>query len=137
MVNFYVEMLFEWPFNIAAKEACVLQSQIKEVDGFDFSKENWINLYFTIAALLGSYGLHGVVSLKEHPKAKSYHDWKEHLASIKGHERVIEAIAKKGKTFGPNIKKIAIYTEIEYNKGTQSRASKYVAAYKDKLSWKK
>lgn len=128
---------FEWPYNVAAKESCELQSGIKQVDGFDCSKENWINLYFTIVAILGSTDLHGIVSLDKHPKAKSYHEWREHLASIHGHNRVIETIAKKGSTFKKGTPRIRIYSDEDYNQGVESRASKYVAAYKDKLSWKK
>ena len=128
---------FEWPYNIAAKEACALQSKIKNIEGIDLEKENWINLYLTIAAQLGSTGLHGVVDLGKHPKAKTYQEWKQTLASIKGSPKIIEQLKKRGKEFSKGIKEIRIYNQDIYNEGVESRASKYIAAYKDKLSWKK
>lgn len=126
---------FEWPFNIAAKEACILQSDIKEVDNIDFEQENWINLYLTIAAQLGSYGLHGIVDLGKHPKPRTYHEWKQKLAAIKGSPRLIDSLRDGG--FMNKAPKICIDSQEKLDEGTKSRASKYVAAYKDKLSWKK
>ena len=126
---------FEWPFNIAAKEACVLQSDIKEVDNIDFEQENWINLYLTIAAQLGSYGLHGIVDSGKHPKPRTYHEWRQKLASLKGCPRLIDSLRDGG--FMNRAPMVRINSQEELDEGTKSRASKYVAAYKDKLSWKK
>lgn len=126
---------FEWPFNIAAKEACVLQSDIKKADGIDFDKENWINLYLTIAAQLGSYGLHGIVDANRHPKPRTYHEWKQKLESIKGCPRLIDSLRDGG--FMDHSPRIQIDSQEKLDEGTESRAAKYVAAYKDKLSWKK
>lgn len=126
---------FEWPFNIAAKEACVLQSDIKKADGIDFDKENWINLYLTIAAQLGSYGLHGIVDANRHPKPRTYHEWKQKLESIKGCPRLIDSLRDGG--FMDHSPRIQIDSQEKLDEGTKSRAAKYVAAYKDKLSWKK
>lgn len=127
---------FEWPYNIAAKEACQLQSQLKEVDGVNFAKENWINLYLTIAAQLGSYHLHGVVDMYTHPKAKTYHEWKEKIASLKSNYTIIGQLRKGGARFSKNIEDVRVCDQESLDAGVQSRASKYVAAYKDKLSWK-
>lgn len=138
-VTTMLRCFFEWPYNIAAKEACVLQSKIKEVDGFDVSKENWINLYLTIAAQLGSYRLHGIVDFNgQHPQAKTYQEWKQKLASCNAKREIIDELRKGGGNFDRKVsEKFNIYSQEEYNKGTQNRAAKYVAAYKDKLSWKK
>lgn len=135
-VTSLLRCFFEWPYNIAAKEACILQSEIKEVDGLDLARENWINLYLTIAAQLGSYGLHGVVDLGTHPKAKTYHEWKQKLASMHGNGRIIDRLREGGGNFSRHVEKINIYNQQILDQGTKSRASKYVAAYKDKLSWK-
>jgi hypothetical protein len=125
---------FEWPFNIAAKEACMLQSNLKKVDGLDLSKENWINLYLSMAAQLGSYRLHGVVNASKHPKCKSYHEWNQIIASLKKDIPVIDQINKQGKPLIED-SEIRIYDKKTFNEGVESRASKYVAAYKDKKSW--
>ena len=126
---------YEWPYNIAAKEACLLQSEVKNVDGFNVEKTNWINLYLTIASLLGSSSLHGVSSMQRQPKALTYKDWEYQLKNIKGSPILIDKIGKK--SFKRDIQGIRILSEKEYKKGINSRASKYIAAYKDKLSWKK
>lgn len=127
---------FEWPYNIAAKEACQLQSQLKEVDGINLGRENWINLYLTIVAQLGSYGLHGVVDMHKHPKAKTYHEWKQKISSLKSNERIIDQLRKGGGRFQDSIEDIRVKSQKSLDEGIASRASKYVAAYKDKLSWK-
>lgn len=130
---------FEWPFNVAAKEACELQSRVKIVDDFDCSKENWINLYLTIAAQLGSYSLHGVVNyIGLHPKAKTYQEWKYKLANITDTNEIYKCLARNGGRFDQRKSvRVDITSQEEYDQGVTSRASKYVAAYKDKLSWKK
>lgn len=126
---------FEWPYNIAAKEACELQSKLKEVEGIDVSKVNWVNLYLTIVSILGSTDLHGVASSDQQPKALSYKDWNYWLKTIQGSPRLINVIGKKA--FSDNVEYINIYNSQEYKKGVKSRAAKYVAAYKEKISWKK
>lgn len=129
--------LYEWPFNIAAKEACELQSELKVVDGVDLSKVNWINLYLTISAQLGCEGLHGMASWEKQPNAKTYHEWKQKIASLRKGDTVINQISQIRKIPRQTAQKFYIFSEEIYNEGVESRASKYVAAYKDKLTWKK
>lgn len=133
-VTSMLRCFFEWPYNVAAKEACLLQSEVKEIDGLNLEKANWINLYLTVAALLGSTDLHGVSSISQQPKALTYKDWETWLKSIDGNPQLIQVIGKKH--FQKEIQRIDIDSEKEYKEGVHSRASKYVAAYKDKLSWK-
>lgn len=133
-VTSMLRALYEWPYNIAAKEACALQTKLKQVDGVDLTKVNWINLYLTIAAQLGSSDLHGVVSFKYQPTAKTYHEWKQKIAALDVNETIHNQITKFVRNPG---KTTQIYDEETYNEGVESRASKYVAAYKDKLTWKK
>lgn len=124
---------FEYPFNIAAKEACVLQSTIKEVDGVDFTKENWINLFLTIASQLGSTDLHGVATLDRHPKPRTYHEWRQKIGAIQDQsvcDHLNDLHLKSGYY-------VTVRNEEEFSRGVPSRAAKYTAAYKDKLSWKK
>lgn len=132
-VTSMLRALYEFPYNIAAKEACALQTKLKQVDGLDLTKVNWINLYLTIAAQLGSSELHGVVSIKKQPTAKTYHEWKQKIAALNTNETIYEQITKYRKYPG---KITQIWDEEIYNEGVESRASKYVAAYKDKLTWK-
>lgn len=127
---------FEYPFNVAAKEACQLQSEVKEVDGLDVSNENWINLFLSISAQLGSTSLHGVVDRGRHPKARTYHEWKQKLESLYGHHSLIDNIRDHSFSRGA-FSYVTIASKEEYEAGVASRASKYIAAYKDKLSWTK
>ena len=73
--------------------------------------------------------------MQRQPKALTYKDWKYQLKNIKGSPILIDKIGKK--SFKRDIQGIRILSEKEYKKGINSRASKYIAAYKDKLSWKK
>lgn len=135
-VTTMLRCFFEWPYNVAAKEACSLQSEVKVVDGFNLSNENWVNLYLTIVAQLGGDGLHGIVEFGKHPKAKTYQEWQQKLAGIKGNCSLVSQLKVGGGRFARNVEHVNIRDQETLDAGTKSRASKYVAAYKDKLSWK-
>lgn len=137
-VTSMLRCFFEWPYNVAAKEACELQSNIKEADGIDFSKINWINLYLTIASLLGSTSLHGVVAYHRTPKLRNYNDWKQLFAKAKTNY-VYDIVGKNNQAFSQDIRTHSIRSRATYDseKDRETRVKKYVAAYKDKKSWKK
>lgn len=134
-VTTMLRCFFEYPYNVAAKESCVLQSEIKEVDGFNFENENWINLYLTIADILGSTYLHGIVNNGYvHPLAKTYQEWNKLMSSIKDTDDIYKQLNKNSSH--------KIEQRIRVSKDTVkseklNRASLYTSAYKDKLSWKK
>lgn len=133
-----LRVFFEYPYNVAAKEACTLQSQIKSVNEVSFAKESWLNIYMTIVALLGSGQGHGLVGWHQlpQPKLKSYHDWKHTIENIHRQGRICNQLERTGRNFSANIRDVRITNQREYDQGTQSRAAMYAAAYKDKLSWK-
>lgn len=127
---------YEYPYNVAAKETCELQSKLKVVDGIDFQKENWINLYLTIVSQLGSTEGHGIVYFGErNPKLRTYHDWKQKLEAMNPKEWVYKQL--RDRSFSDKIKSFRITSQASYDEGIKKRAACYVAAYKDKLSWKK
>lgn len=127
---------YEWPYNIAAKEACELQCKLKVIDGFDFSNENWVNLYLCVVSLLGSTECHGVVDFNNQPLCKTYQEWQQKIANLK-EISVFNQITQTKYHYNSKIKPFRIRSQEEFDKGIQDRVSKYVAAYKDKLSWKK
>lgn len=134
-VTTMLRCFFEYPYNVAAKESCILQSEIKEVDGFNFENENWINLYLTIVDILGSDSLHGIVHHgREHPLAKTYQEWNKLVSSIKHIDNIYRQLSKGSSHI--------IEQRVNVNSRTiksekLNRASLYTSAYKDKLSWKK
>lgn len=134
-VTTMLRCFFEYPYNVAAKESCVLQSEIKEVDGFNFENENWINLYLTIVDILGSTYLHGIVDNDyAHPLARTYQEWNKLMSSIKCTDDIYRQLNKNSSH--------KIEQRISVSKDTVkseklNRASLYTSAYKDKLSWKK
>lgn len=134
-VTTMLRCFFEYPYNVAAKESCVLQSEIKEVDGFNFENENWINLYLTIVDILGSTYLHGIVNNGYvHPLAKTYQEWNKLMSSIKDTDDIYRQLNKNS---SHKIKQRIRVSKDTVKSEKLNRASLYTSAYKDKLSWKK
>lgn len=134
-VTTMLRCFFEYPYNVAAKESCVLQSEIKEVDGFNFENENWINLYLTIADILGSTAIHGIVNHGcAHPLAKTYQEWNKLMSSIKDTDDIYKQLNKNS---SHKIKQRIRVIKDTVKSEKLNRASLYTSAYKDKLSWKK
>lgn len=134
-VTTMLRCFFEYPYNVAAKESCVLQSEIKEVDGFNFENENWINLYLTIADILGSTACHGIVNHgSAHPLAKTYQEWNKLMSNIKDTDDIYKQLNKNS---SHKIEQKICVRENTVKSEKLNRASLYTSAYKDKLSWKK
>lgn len=128
---------FEFPYNVAAKETCRLQSDIKVLDGVDLSKQSWINLYFSVVSQLGSNAGHGLVSGNVQPVNRSYSQWENELKNLKKFYSVCNSISERGCRFSSKVDKVTINNAKEMKQEFPNRALKYVAAYKEKLSWKK
>ncbi len=120
---------FEYPYNVAAKESCALQQKKQLVN------DSWLNLYYTVVALLGSGAGHGVVTFEKQPLPKTYADWKRKIANLSRGKTVYSQICKHQPSYG--IKRFYIEDQATLDQGIETRAEKYLAAYKDKLSWKK
>jgi hypothetical protein len=131
-VTSMLRCFYEWPYNIAAKEACYLSKQ--NIDDIDFSKECWINIYLSVAAILGGTGLHGFVGPYGYPKLRTYQEWNVKLKSIPTRNKIYHALLERE---CKKIKTEKVYNQTQYDTERDKRVSKYVAAYKDKLSWKK
>lgn len=128
-VTTMLRCFFEYPYNVAAKEACELQRKEQLVN------DSWLNLYYTIVALLGSGIGHGVVTFERQPLPKTYADWKKQIANMPQDKPVYLQICKHEPSYG--IKNFYIEGQATLDQGVETRAEKYLAAYKDKLSWKK
>lgn len=128
-VTTMLRCFFEYPYNVAAKETCELQRKKQLVN------DSWLNLYYTIAALLGSYSGHGVVTFTRQPLPKTYADWKKQIANMPQDKPVYLQICKRQPSH--KIKKFYIEDQETLDLGVETRAEKYLAAYKEKLSWKK
>lgn len=125
----------EYPYNIAAKEACLIQHYNSE--NFNFSKTNWLDLYNIIAQSLGGDNLHGFYDFKKQPKLRTYRELKNFLKDSDALTNLYDHLCN-----GPQYKNVHKYecnvrSEKELVDGVKNRIKKYVAAYKEKQSWKK